>query len=44
MVELEKIFRERRMIRLRGPIPAVLFERDVIFAMTKLKAIVEFII
>jgi hypothetical protein len=44
MAELEKIFRERRMIRLRGPIPAVLFERDVIFAMTKSKAIVEFII
>ena len=42
--ELEVIFRERRMIKIRGPIPAPLFDRDVIFAMTKSRAIVEFII
>lgn len=42
--ELETIFRERRMVKLRGPIPAPLFDRDVVFAMTKSKAIVEFII
>lgn len=42
--DLELIFRERKMIKLRGPISAVLFERDVIFAMTKSKAIVEFIL
>lgn len=42
--ELEKIFLERRMIKLRGPIPAILFGRDVVFAMTRSKSIVEFIL
>ena len=42
--ELEKIFLERRMIKLRGPMPAILFGRDVIFAMTKSKSIIEFIL
>lgn len=42
--EIEKIFLERRMINLRGPMPAILFGRDVIFAMTRSKSIVEFII
>lgn len=42
--ELEKIFLERRMIKLRGPMPAILFGRDVIFAMTRSKSIVEFIL
>lgn len=42
--ELEKIFLERRMIKLRGPIPAILFGRHVVFAMTRSKSIVEFIL
>lgn len=42
--ELEKIFLERKMIKLRGPMPAILFGRDVIFAMTRSKSIVEFIL
>lgn len=42
--ELEKIFLERRMIKLRGPMPAILFDRDVVFAMTRSKSIVEFIL
>lgn len=35
---------ERRMLKVRGPIPAVLFGRDVIFAVTQKKAIVEFVL
>lgn len=42
--ELEKIFFECKMIKLRGPMPAILFGRDVIFAMTRSKSIVEFIL
>jgi len=32
------------MLKLRGPMPAILFGRDVVFAMTRQKAIVEFLL
>lgn len=38
------LIRQHRMLKVRGPIPAVLFERDVIFAVTQKKAIVEFVL
>lgn len=42
--ELDSMFRASRMIKLRGPIPAVLFDRDVVFAITRNRSIVEFIL
>lgn len=41
---VEKIIREKKMLKLRGPMPAVLFGRDVVFAMTRQKAILEFLL
>ena len=43
-LELEGLFFEKKMIKLRGPMPAVLFGKSVIFAMTRAKCIVEFIL
>ena len=42
--ELNSLFLEKKMIKLRGPIPAVLFDRQVIFAMSRTKCIIEFIL
>jgi len=44
LAEVDKAIREHRMLKLRGPMPAVLFGRDVVFAMTRHKAIVEFLL
>jgi hypothetical protein len=42
--EIDNIIRKGKMLKLRGPIRAVLFERDVIFAMTRSRTIIEFIL
>lgn len=42
--EVEQTIRHHKMLKLRGPMPAVLFGRDVVFAMTRQKAIVEFLL
>lgn len=42
--ELDAMFRERRMMKLRGPLHAVLFDREVIFAVTRSRSIVEFLL
>lgn len=44
MQDVEKLILDRRMIRVRGPMYAPLFERDVIFAVTRQRAIVEFLL
>ena len=44
LAEVTKAILDRRMLKLRGPMPAVLFGRDVVFAMTRQKAIVEFML
>ena len=41
---LDDHLREHRMMRVRGPMPAILFGRDVVFAVTRQKTIVEFIL
>jgi catechol 2,3-dioxygenase-like lactoylglutathione lyase family enzyme len=41
---IEEILRERRMMKIRGPMHAPLFDRPVLFAMTRKKAIVEFLL
>jgi methylmalonyl-CoA/ethylmalonyl-CoA epimerase len=41
---VEEILRERRMLKIRGPMHAPLFDRPVLFAMTRTKAIVEFLL
>ena len=41
---VEQIIYEHKMLKLRGPMPAVLFGRDVVFAMTRQKAILEFLL
>ncbi|AVF38696.1 VOC family protein [Pandoraea apista] len=42
--DIDDYIRRYRLLRVRGPIPAVLFDRDVIFAVTRQRAIVEFIL
>ncbi len=42
--EIDAYLRQYRMLRVRGPIPAILFDRDVVFAVTRQRAIVEFIL
>lgn len=42
--DIEQIIRDHRMLRLRGPLYANLFERDVVFAMTRSRAIIEFLL
>jgi hypothetical protein len=42
--EIDNIILKGKMLKLRGPIRAVLFERDVIFAMTRSRTIIEFIL
>ena len=42
--EVDDILLKGKMLKLRGPVPAVLFERDVVFAMTRSRAIIEFIL
>ncbi len=41
---VERLIAERRMLKIRGPIHAPLFDRPVLFAMTRKKAIVEFLL
>lgn len=42
--EVEELITKTKMMKIRGPIPAILFNRDVIFAMTRSRDIIEFII
>lgn len=42
--EVDLVIRNHRMLKLRGPMPAILFGRDVVFAVTRQKAIVEFLL
>lgn len=44
LTRLDQIIRDHKMLKLRGPMPAVLFGRDVVFAMTRQRAIVEFLL
>jgi methylmalonyl-CoA/ethylmalonyl-CoA epimerase len=41
---IEAILRQHRLVKVRGPVHAVLFDRPVIFAVTRQRAIVEFIL
>ncbi len=41
---IDDYLRQHRLMRVRGPVHAVLFDRDVIFAVTRQRAIVEFIL
>jgi len=42
--QVELVCREKKLFKLRGPMPAILFGRDVLFAITRQKAIVEFLL
>jgi methylmalonyl-CoA/ethylmalonyl-CoA epimerase len=41
---IDDYLRRHRLMRVRGPVHAILFDRDVIFAVTRQRAIVEFIL
>lgn len=41
---IDDYFGVHRLMRVRGPVHAVLFDRDVVFAVTRRRAIVEFIL
>ena len=41
--DINKAIEKNKMIKIRGPMKAVLFDRDVVFAMTREKALIEFI-
>lgn len=41
---IDGYLRQHRLMRVRGPVHAVLFDRDVVFAVTRQRAIVEFIL
>jgi hypothetical protein len=43
-LQVDEAIHQHRMLKLRGPMPAVLFDRDVVFAMTRQKSIVEFLL
>ncbi len=42
--DIDALLAKHRMLKLRGPMPAVLFGRDVLFAMTRQRSIVEFLL
>jgi catechol 2,3-dioxygenase-like lactoylglutathione lyase family enzyme len=42
--ELDVILRQHRLFKIRGPIHATVFDRDVVFAATRQRAIVEFLL
>lgn len=42
--KLDSVLREHRLLKVRGPMPAVLFDRDVVFAMTRQRTILEFVL
>ena len=42
--ELDALLLEHRMLKVRGPMHAPLFDREVMFAMTRKKALVEFLL
>ncbi|WP_257550904.1 VOC family protein [Sphingopyxis sp. DBS4] len=41
---IDDYLRQHRLMRVRGPVHAVLFDRNVLFAVTRQRAIVEFIL
>lgn len=41
---LDQLLKKHRMMKIRGPIHAILFNRDVVFAVTRQRAIVEFLL
>jgi methylmalonyl-CoA/ethylmalonyl-CoA epimerase len=41
---LDDVLAKHRMMKIRGPMPAVLFGREVVFAVTRQRAIVEFML
>lgn len=42
--DIDDYLRQNRLMRVRGPVHAMLFDRDVLFAVTRQRAIVEFIL
>lgn len=42
--EIDSLIYTKRMLKIRGPIYAPLFEKNVIFVMTRSRAIVEFLL
>jgi len=44
LAAVDRIIHDHKMLKLRGPMPAILFGREVVFAMTRQKAIVEFLL
>jgi Glyoxalase/Bleomycin resistance protein/Dioxygenase superfamily len=42
--EIEPLFKKHRLFKVRGPIFAPLFEREVVFAITRQRAILEFLL
>lgn len=41
---LDRVLKEHRMIKVRGPMHAILFGRDVVFAVTRQRSIIEFLL
>jgi methylmalonyl-CoA/ethylmalonyl-CoA epimerase len=41
---LDDILKRHRLFKIRGPMHAVLFDRDVVFAVTRQRSILEFIL
>lgn len=41
---VQAVMREHRMMKVLGPVPAPLFGRDVMFAVTRSRAIIEFLL
>lgn len=44
MQHINSLILENKMIKVRGPMKAILFGREVVFAMTRQKALIEFIV
>ena len=41
---VDSLILENKMIKVRGPMKAILFNKEVVFAMTRQKALIEFIL
>tara|TARA_B100000795_G_C22806225_1_gene445038 strand:- start:8507 stop:8893 length:387 start_codon:yes stop_codon:yes gene_type:complete len=44
LIEIEEVIKKYKMLKIRGPMYAKLFDKEVIFVITKTKDIVEFIV
>ena len=44
LIQIEEVIAKYKMLKIRGPMHAVLFDKEVIFVITKTKQIIEFIV